>query len=200
MGTKRAVQLELSLFRADHTHGRRFTVTPVLQRHRLQRTLFKKLAYVRRFFPELDDRPLRIGLTRAASGMAVPGGDELWFNPSNISYHTIAHELVHLLQGHDGIPKSERSCDLFALARHWTLNDEQPCYLRTPKMLVDEAGKFSPANAKLVYDAAVEALRLRSEGTRNYIAFFEERLRQVASGMRAVRRKKETPAAGSSGA
>ncbi|MBI4719662.1 MAG: hypothetical protein HY770_00165, partial [Chitinivibrionia bacterium] len=152
--------------------------------HRSQKAIFKKLAYVRRFFPELDDKSIRVGLTRAASGMAVPGGDELWFNPTSLSYHTIAHELVHLLQGKDGLPKSERSCDLHALARHWTLNDEQPSYVKIPRELLDDAGRFPPANAKLVYDAAVEALRRRSEGAHNYIVLFEEHLRRIACGRR----------------
>jgi hypothetical protein len=180
---KKPVQLELPLFPRSDDRGRSFAVTRVLKRHRAHQALLRKLAYVRRFFPELDGTPITVGLTRAASGMAVPGGKELWFNPAQISYHTIAHEFVHLLQGDNGLPKSERSCDLHSLARHWTLNDARPCYVKIPKTLLDERGTFPPESAMIVYDAAVEGLRMRENGERNYIMRFEENLAAIAAAL-----------------
>lgn len=174
-------QLELSLFPRDFDPAQSFYVTRVLKRHRAHQALLKKLAYVRRYFPELDGIPITVGLTRAASGMAIPGGREIWFNPAQISYHTIAHEFVHLLQGEKGVPRSERSCDLHALARHWTLNDTRPCYLRVPNAFLDERNRFTPEHARVVFDTAVEGLRLRERGERNYIKRFEENLAAIAA-------------------
>lgn len=142
----------------------------------------RKVLYVRRFFPELAGRTIKVGLTRAASGMAVQGGDSLWLNPSFISYHTIAHEFVHLLQGEGGLPRSERSCDLYALARDWTLNDTPPYYLKIPPAFIDERGRLGMREAKLLYGAACRALQARSEGCRNYLVYFEETLVLVAAG------------------
>ena len=151
-----------------------FVVSGPLRRHRRCNGLLKKLHYVRRFFPELEGRVIRVGLTRVASGMAVPGGNELWFNPAQVSFHAIAHEFTHLLQGSHDIPTGERSCDLFALARHWTLNDTAPYYLRLPVEFLSKDGKLDPAHAKLVCELARRALAMRRSGTRNYISFFEK--------------------------
>ena len=153
-----------------------FEPTRVLRRHRGCNNLLKRLAYVRRYFPELDGYRIRVGLTRVASGMAVPGGYELWFNPREVSYHTIAHEFVHLLQRQHGVPSGERSCDIYSLARHWTLNDAAPYYVRIPRRMYDDDGNIEPEDAKLIYDVAAQALDLRRSGLRNYIAFFERTL------------------------
>lgn len=156
----------------------------MLQRHRRCSAIVRRIRYVRRFFPELDGLSLRVGLTRAASGMAVMGGTEIWFNPSQTSYHTIAHELVHLLQTRDcGVPQGERSCDVFSLARHWTLNDVPPSYVKTPASFISENGGISEAGAHLLFDAANEAVARRAAGMRNYIQFFERRLQDIVTGL-----------------
>lgn len=157
-----------------------FTATRALRTHRLCNYVIERVRYVRRFFPELGNLPIRVGLTRAASGMAVPGGNEIWLNPNLLSYHTITHEFVHLLQGKYGIPSGERSCDLFSLARHWTLNDRAPYYVHIPKESLDGQGKVKPLWARLLYDTAVEAVALRLAGKRDYIAYFEKKLRDMA--------------------
>ena len=97
MPEPRAVQLTF-VFTGRDTAGL-FRATRPLLRHRSRNNVFKKLEYVRRFFPEFGREIIRVGLTRVASGMAIPGGHEIWFNPSQISFHAIAHEFVHLLQG-----------------------------------------------------------------------------------------------------
>jgi hypothetical protein len=153
-----------------------FTASRPMRLHRLCNNVLRKARYVRRFFPELGTRTIRIGLTHAASGMAVPGGSEVWFNPNRLSYHTIAHEFMHLLQGKLGIPTGERSCDLFSLARHWTLNDAPPYYIRIPSGMVDRWGHIQPAGARLMYAVARQSVELRAAGTRNYIAYFERSL------------------------
>jgi hypothetical protein len=151
-------------------------LTRPLARHRRRDTLLEKIHYVRRFFPELDGRTIRVGLTRSAAGLAVPGGAEVWVHPSQTTYHTLAHEFVHLLQGRGDVPKGEKSCDVFALARHWTLNDSVPFYVRVPAELHTPEGKIEPEDAKLLCETARRALDMRKAGMRNYIAFFEETL------------------------
>jgi hypothetical protein len=154
----------------------------------------EKVRYVLRYFPELSDRRIKVGLTRAASGMAVPGGDEIWLNPFRICYHTIAHELVHLLQRSGaGLPTGERSCDVYSLARHWTLNDVAPSYVKLPARLLEFDGTLSPQSARIVYEAAAEALEQRSRGLRRYIAYFEKRVRDGIEPVRILPPDSATP-------
>ena len=168
------MQLELSLLSAPDAAAPRVIASSVLKRHRSKNDVLRSVEYVRRFFPELDGETVTVGVTKAASGMAVPGGTRIWLNPSRLSYHTISHELVHLLQCRDlGIPAGEKACDVFSLARHWTLNDERPSYVKYPKRIADEKGRIPEESAKLIFGVAREAIIQRSRGLRNYISFFE---------------------------
>ncbi|HEU4928992.1 MAG TPA: hypothetical protein VFU38_04115, partial [Candidatus Krumholzibacteria bacterium] len=154
----------------------RVVASSVLRKHRLRNDVLRRVDYVRRFFPELDGETITVGLTRAASGMAVIGGSRIWLNPSKLSYHTIAHELIHLLQLRElGIPSGEKACDLFSLARHWTLNDDRPSYVRVPLALVG-GGAVPETVARVLYEVANEALARRASGQRQYIAFFEREM------------------------
>jgi hypothetical protein len=177
-------QLELLFLSQADVAPPRMLVSAVLQRHRSKNEVLRMVAYVRRYFPELDSETVTVGLTRAASGMAVPGGKRIWLNPSRLSYHTISHELIHLLQCRDlAIPAGEKACDVFSFARHWTLNDERPSYVKVPREIVDERGRFNEANAKLLFAVAREAITQRNRGLRNYISFFEAELaRRVDAG------------------
>jgi len=177
-------QLALPFDPATAAEGGRIIATRPLLQHRGFNTVMKKLHYVRRYFPELSSQTIKVGLTRTASGMAIAGGNEVWLNPNRISYHTIAHEFVHLLQGRHSVPGGERSCDVFALARHWTLNDTAPYYVKVPPGLLDLWGKLPPDSAKLVYDVASRAIEMRKSGTRNYIAYFEKALRETTRSRR----------------
>jgi hypothetical protein len=159
--------------------GGDFVLTRPLARHRRRGRVVEKLRYVRRFFPELEGQIIRVGLTRSAAGLAVPGGAEVWVNPSQTSYQTLAHEFIHLLQGRHDIPGGERSCDVFALARHWTLNDSPPYYVRLPKEYQTVDGRIRHDCARLIYEIARHAVGLRRVGTRNYIAYFEETLERL---------------------
>jgi hypothetical protein len=167
------MQLELDIARGGRERPP-VIASRVLRRHRMMNDVLRRVAYVRRFFPELEGETVTVGLTRAASGMAVPGGTRIWLNPSRLTYHTISHELIHLLQRrHPGIPSGEKACDVFSLARHWTLNDDRPSYIRIPMELLDERGMLSDANARLVFAVAREAVAHRARGMRTYISFFE---------------------------
>lgn len=168
------MQLELALLTAPDVAPPRVVASTVLRKHRQKNDVLRGVEYVRRYFPELDGETITIGITKAASGMAIPGGKRIWLNPSRLSYHTISHELMHLLQCRDlGIPAGEKACDVFSLARHWTLNDERPSYVRFPRRIVDEKGRISEESAKLIFAVARESVIERSNGLRNYISFFE---------------------------
>jgi hypothetical protein len=179
MGAMPPRQLEIPLVGSPGT----LVVTAPLRRHRRCNGLIERMNYVRRYFPELDGETIKVGLTRAAAGMAVPGGNEIWLNPSRISCHTIAHEFVHLLQRRGlGIPQGERSCDVFSLARHWTLNDVAPSYVRLPQRLAVPDARLPDTDARMIYEVAGEAIRRRGDGLRNYIAFFESRMAELTIG------------------
>lgn len=177
-------QLELTFLSKPDVAPPRVIASAVLRRHRAKNDVLRMVSYVRRYFPELDQETVTVGLTRAASGMAVPGGTRIWLNPSRLSYHTISHELLHLLQCRNlDIPAGEKACDVFSFARHWTLNDERPSYVKVPRQIVDERGRFNEAAAKMLFAVAREAVTQRSRGLRNYISFFEaELVRRVEDG------------------
>ncbi len=177
-------QLELTFLSNPDVAPPRVIASAVLRRHRAKNDVLRMVSYVRRYFPELDQETVTVGLTRAASGMAVPGGTRIWLNPSRLSYHTISHELLHLLQCRNlDIPAGEKACDVFSFARHWTLNDERPSYVKVPRHIVDERGRFNEAAAKLLFAVAREAVTQRARGLRNYISFFEaELVRRVEDG------------------
>jgi hypothetical protein len=168
-----------------------------LMRHRLGLVALRKVRYVRRFFPELDDLSLRIGLTRAAAGLADLEHQTLWLNPNRLSLHTIAHELVHLLQARGLVPGGERSCDLFALARDVTLVDAMPYYLRLPRELGDGGGWLRPGFARPLHGMACEAVTLRASGHRRYILWFEDEVRGQLAGERAERQPGQRSPGGS---
>jgi hypothetical protein len=183
------MQLELSFLSTRDAGAPRVMASAVLRRHRSMNDVLRSVGYVRRFFPELEGETITVGLTRAASGMAVPGGTRIWLNPSRLTYHTIAHELIHLLQRRElGIPSGEKACDVFSLARHWTLNDDRPSYVKVPVGLLDDRGRLSDANARLVFAVAREALVQRAHGMRNYISFFEFELARQSDALDSPRR------------
>ena len=80
-------------------------------------------------FPELLNRRITIGLTRAYEGSAELGSSVIRLNPKNLSFFTVGHELTHLLQG-DGIPFGEKACDIYTIARSSLFLDTPPGYLR----------------------------------------------------------------------
>lgn len=167
--------------------------TAPLRRHRQGSLALRKVKYVRRFFPELDDLVLKVGLTRSAAGFADLEGLTLWLNPSRLSLHTIAHELVHLLQARGLVPGGERSCDIYALARDASLVDSLPYYLRLPLELADESGWLRPGSGRLLHRLAAEALARRERGHRQYIRWFEEEAGRLVPKRKFARRRRPRP-------
>lgn len=131
---------------------------------------------VRTFFPELDGIGIKVGLTRRAAGLAGREEPAIWINPHHLTRHTIAHELVHLLQFRKLLPLGERSADLHALARHPALVDDSPWYLKVPRSMTTATGPLSAKVPGLLHGLACEALRRREEGLRTYLRWFEAEL------------------------
>lgn len=166
--------------REDAPPGPDLVATGPLRQHPRGATVMTQVRYVRRFFPELDGETLKVGLTRSAAGLAEIEGKKLWLNPHRLALHTIAHELVHLLQGRGLVPGGERSADLYALARDVTLVDRLPHYLEVPARLAGPRGDWlRPGVASELHRLAAAALERRAAGRRQYLAWFERAAAEI---------------------
>jgi hypothetical protein len=159
-----------------------YVLTSVMRRHRHRAAVELKLRYTLNFFPELEGRPFGVGLTRQALGLASLDDFAIWLNPSGLTLHTITHELTHLLQAQGLVPGGERSCDVYALARHPSLNDARPNYLNLPDLMFDEKHRVRRGWARVLYESAARALRERAGGRRTYIRWFEDQMKGLATG------------------
>jgi hypothetical protein len=150
--------------------------------------ILERLEFVRRFFPELAGVTVRVGLARKRGvlgwGSLDPKRPGVWVRPRRLAYFTIAHEFTHLLQARDLVPRGERACDLWALARSPLLNDTPPGYLRLPVRL-RRRRELEPGLAALLCAAARGALAARERGERRYLALFERELRDAPAGLAA---------------
>jgi hypothetical protein len=146
----------------------------------------ERLEFVRRFFPELDGCTIRIGLALKRGvlgwGSLDPEHPGIWVRPRRLEYFTIAHEFTHLLQARDLVPRGERACDLWALARSPLVIDAMPGYLRLPRALHVRRAP-SAAEASWLCDAARRAIAARARGDRRYLQRFE---REVAGALAAL--------------
>lgn len=143
----------------------------------------KRLERLHQYFPEMACR-LQVGLTRLYDGLAFQSDrgrvklmlgvhksrKDGWRYPT---YWTMAHELMHLAQFNaQGIPSGERACDVYALSRlPPELIDDSPSYLVISKPL---RRLWGPEMAMLSHELALEALRKREEGLRNYASWWED--------------------------
>jgi hypothetical protein len=136
----------------------------------------ERLEFVRGFFPELEGITVRVGLVRKAGvlgwGSLDPDQPGVWVRPRRLDAFTIAHEFTHLLQARGLVPRGERACDLWALARSPLLVDRSPGYLRIPGRL-RHPRQLPARDAALLHRAAAEALQARERGERNYLRWFE---------------------------
>ena len=137
--------------------------------------ILERLDFVRRFFPELDGSTVRIGLAQKRGvlgwGSLDPERPGIWVRPRRLDHFTVAHELTHLLQARGLVPRGERACDLWALARSPLIADHAPGYLRLPSRL--RRGPLDPAEAQTLCDLARTAIAGRERGDRRYLARFE---------------------------
>lgn len=147
----------------------------------------ERLEFVRAFFPELDGVTVRVGLARKPGVLGWGSLDAdhpgIWVRPRRLDAFTIAHELTHLLQARGQVPRGERACDLWALARSPLVVDTPPGYLRLPAGL-RRCRTLDTRQAATLHRAAVAALAARERGERAYLKSFEREIAR-AFGRRA---------------
>ena len=160
----------------------------LVQRSAHRERIRERLEFVRRFFPELDGITIRVGLALKRGilgwGSLDPERPGVWVRPRRLDYFTVAHEFTHLLQARELVPRGERSCDLWALARSPLLVDHPPGYLKLPMRW--RRGKLTSEAAQALCTLAREALAARAAGERRYLARFEREVeRALARAERA---------------
>ena len=150
-----------------------------------KKRILERINYVRGHFPELNGVCVRVGLARKPGilgwGSLDPEQPGIWVRPRRLDRFTIAHELTHLLQARGFVPRGERSCDLYALARSAVLIDVPPQYLRLPRPL-QEADKLSPLWSEILHRTARSAIEARVLGRRDYLRGFERAIEIAYAG------------------
>ncbi|HEY6868102.1 MAG TPA: hypothetical protein VI792_12645 [Candidatus Eisenbacteria bacterium] len=165
----------------------RWSLSRLVERSPHRPRILERLEFVRRFFPEMNGATIRIGLARKRGvlgwGSLDPERPAVWVRPRLTHYFTIAHEFTHLLQARGLVPRGERSCDLWALARSPLLIDSPPGYLRLPRALRDRRS-LEPWLPAVLHETACRAIAARARGDRRYLRRFE---REVAAALAARR-------------
>ncbi len=181
-------------------------LTPQMKQRLTRRTLEmvqRSLGY----FPELKDAAITIGYTRKHLGSAtvIYRRGELYrlivrLRVRKVTYHTIGHELTHLVQGlaygerfgtrsavPDRIPTGETQCDIWTLARDPLFLDDPPSYIKMPRMMRERW----PDYAESVRELCIAAIDKRHT-QRQYIRWLEQEIGQLAQ---APKREKSTGSA-----
>jgi hypothetical protein len=156
--------------------GTRWTFTRNFAKKKGQSRFLERLDKARNYFPELDCFTVKVGITINADGKADLEGKGVFFKSRNVSFYVIGHELTHLLQEIQGLPKSERSCDIFTMARTPLFCDESPNYVNVPKEMMDNNRYVLEQYREFVHKTAKSAAALRRAGKRFYISWFERTL------------------------
>ncbi len=153
----------------------RWRLSRLVERSPHRARVLERIEYVRRFYPELDGLSIRVGFAQKPGvlgwGSLDPERPGIWVRPRRLHLFTVAHELMHLLQARELVPRGERACDLFALARSPLLIDTAPSYLKLPRSLRRPTLTESQSHALCLL--AREALAAREAGDRRYLLRFE---------------------------
>ena len=159
--------------------GKRWSYTRNFAKKKGQSQFLLRLDEARSYFPELDCHCVKLGITINADGKADLEGKGVFFRSRNVSYYVMGHELTHLLQQMEGLPKSERSCDIFTMAKTVLFCDESPNYVKVPKGMVDENQFIIEHYRGFVHRTARSADALRRAGKKFYISWFERTLEEA---------------------
>src|SRR5262245_47834566 len=159
----------------------RWSLSRLVERSVHRHRILEHLEFARKFYPELEGVSIRIGLAQKRGvlgwGSLDPERPGIWVRPRRLQLFTIAHEFTHLLQARGIVPRGERQCDLWALARSPLLIDSAPNYLRLPRAL--RRGRPTNDQAHALCTAAREAIAARAAGDRRYLARFEAGLAEA---------------------
>ncbi len=169
-------------------------LTPQMQQRMTRRTLEmvqRSLGY----FPELQGATITIGYTRKHLGSATVIYRKhklhqlvVRLRVRKVTYHTIGHELTHLVQGlgwgersgarsiaPDRIPTGETQCDIWTLARDPLFLDDPPTYIKMPRRIRERWSDY----AESVRDLCIAAIDKRHT-QRQYIRWLEQEIHQLA--------------------
>jgi len=173
-GPKRLEQLSLDL----GPERPRWTPSRLVLRSPHRERILEYLEFARRFFPELEGVNIRVGLALKRGvlgwGSLDPERPGVWVRPRQLQLFTIAHEYTHLLQARGLVPRGERQCDLWALARSPLLIDSPPTYLKLPRAYRQRP--LPTDVAALMHRIARECVAARDRGDRRYLQMFEHAL------------------------
>lgn len=162
----------------------RWTLSRLVVASAHRERILEYLELTRKFFPELDGMCIRVGLAQKRGvlgwGSLDPERPGVWVRPRRLQLFTVAHEFTHLLQARDLVPKGERQCDLWALARSPLLIDAAPNYLKLPRTL--RRGRPTNDQAHALCAAARTAIAAKTAGDRRYLARFEAALDAAFGG------------------
>jgi len=169
-------------------------LTPQMKQRVTRRTL-EMLQRSLGYFPELKDAVITIGYTRKHLGSAtvIYRKGELYrliirLRVRKVTYHTIGHELTHLVQGlaygerfgtrsadPERIPTGEAQCDIWTLARDPLFLDDPPTYIKMPRIMRQRW----PDYAESVRELCIAAIDKRHT-QRQYIRWLEQEIAQLA--------------------
>lgn len=155
---------------------------------RLNRRTHVMLQSSLRLFPELQGKTITVGYTKAHLGSAlIPLNMDaeltIRLKVRQLSYNTIGHELMHLVQGlshlddpavSERIPSGEKPCDIWTLARSELFCDEAPTYLKLPPPI----RAHWPRYARAVRALCVAAIAKRAT-YRLYINWLETQIHKL---------------------
>lgn len=151
------------------------------------------------YFPEADGE-IRVGITTSYYGLAMTGTmggksfHKICFPPLDKkgmpSRYVMGHELMHIVTSKtDSLPGTERSCDVFTLARlPPSFIDRPPIYLRVPKKAKEvwSVKRYNQALAEAAHLLAIEAIVTRKKNPRYIIWWeksFSERAHRITEGL-----------------
>jgi len=172
--------LEFELAPARWSFSRLVLRSPHFERIR------ERIEFVRGFFPEMSGVSIRVGLAQKRGvlgwGSLDPQRPGIWLRPRRTELFTIAHEMIHLLQARGMVPRGERQCDLWALARTPLVIDSPPTYLELPRLFRQRPVRSD--HAALFHRVARECLAARERGDRRYLQMFERTIAFGGAGNR----------------
>jgi len=153
----------------------RWSFSRLVLRSRHFERIRERIEFVRGFFPEMAGVTIRVGLAQKRGvlgwGSLDPERPGIWIRPRRIELFTIAHEMTHLLQARGIVPRGERQCDLWAMARSPLVIDSPPSYLKLPRRLKQRPVRTD--HATLLHRLARECVDARERGDRRYLQMFE---------------------------
>lgn len=162
----------------------RWRFSRLVEASRHKERIVEHLDFARKFYPELDGLTIRVGLAQKRGvlgwGSLDPERPGIWVRPRRLQLFTIAHEFTHLLQARGLVPRGERPCDLWALARTPLLIDAAPNYLRLPRTL--RRGRPTNDQAHILFAAARRAIEAQQSGDRRYLVRFEAEMQERFGG------------------